>query len=73
MMAPETWAMPAVITTISSDRVSRARNGRMVRGASAWPMRMLAATLTLSAPLTFRNRLMVRALAPISRCITPRW
>ena len=52
--------MPAVMTTISSDRVNRARNGLMVRGASAWPMRMLAATSTLSAPLTFRNRLMVR-------------
>ena len=34
MMDPETWAIPAVMTVISSDCVIRARNGRMVRGAS---------------------------------------
>jgi hypothetical protein len=72
MMLPETWAIPAVMITMSSLRVMRARKGRMVSGASVCPMRMLAATLTLSAPDTFRNRPMARAAAPTTHCITPR-
>ena len=59
MMAPETCAMPLTMMVNSSDSVSPARNGRMVSGASVWPMKMLAATLVDSAPL-----------APITRCIT---
>src|SRR6266566_965651 len=51
MIEPETCAMPAVITVISSERVIRGRNGRIVRGASVCPMKMDAATLRLSAPL----------------------
>ena len=50
MMPPETCAMPEVMMVISSERVAPARNGRMVSGASVWPMKMLAATLVLSAP-----------------------
>ncbi len=72
MMLPDTWAMPAVMMTISSLRVIRARKGRMVRGASVCPMRMLAATLTLSAPETFRKRPMARAAAVTTHCMTPR-
>ncbi len=34
MMEPEMWAMPAVITVISSDIVILGRKGRMVSGAS---------------------------------------
>ena len=44
--------MPLVMTVNSSDSVSSARKGLMVRGASVWPMKMLAATLSDSAPLT---------------------
>src|ERR1019366_3798338 len=43
MMPPETWAMPLVITVISSERVSSGRNGGMVSGASVWPMKILGA------------------------------
>ena len=53
MMEPEMCAMPAVITVISSERVIRGRNGRMVSGASVCPMKMDAATSRLSAPLVF--------------------
>ncbi len=35
---------------MSSERVAPARKGRMVSGASVWPMKMLAATLVDSAP-----------------------
>ena len=57
--APETCAMPLAMMVNSSDCVRPARNGRMVSGASVWPMKMLAATLSDSAPL-----------APITFCIT---
>src|SRR5205814_81727 len=53
MIEPETCAIPAVITVISSERVIRGRNGRIVRGASVCPMKMDAATLRLSAPLAW--------------------
>ena len=59
MIPPETCAMPLVITVISSECVRSGRNGRMVSGASVCPMKMLAATLSDSAPL-----------APITRVIT---
>ena len=59
MMPPEMCAIPAVMTVISSDSVIRGRKGRMVSGASVCPMKMLAATLSDSAPL-----------ARITRCIT---
>jgi hypothetical protein len=73
MMAPEMWAMPDVITVISSDRVSRARNGRMVSGASACPMKMDAATFRLSAPLAPMSRFITAANARTTICITPMW
>ena len=60
-IAPETCAMPLVMTVISSERVSFGRNGRMVSGASVCPMKMLAATFSDSAPL-----------APMKRIITLR-
>ena len=56
MMPPETWAMPLVMMVISSDRVTSGRNGRMESGASVWPMKMLAATLSDSAPLAPMSR-----------------
>src|SRR6267143_1658599 len=49
MIEPETCAMPAVITVISSERVMRGRKGRIVSGASVCPMKIDAATLRLSA------------------------
>ena len=58
-MPPEMCAMPEVMTVISSDSVMRGRYGRIVSGASVWPMKMLAATFSDSAPL-----------ARITRCIT---
>ena len=42
--------MPEVIIVINSLRVAPSRNGRMVSGASVWPMKILAATLVDSAP-----------------------
>ena len=50
-MPPEMCAIPVVITVISSDCVIVGRYGRMVSGASVWPMKMLAATFSDSAPL----------------------
>ena len=49
-MPPEMCAMPEVMTVISSDSVIRGRYGRIVSGASVWPMKMLAATFSDSAP-----------------------
>src|SRR5471030_109537 len=59
MMPPETCAMPEVMMVINSERVAPPRKGRMVSGASVWPIKMLAATLVDSAPLV-----------PIVRCMT---
>ena len=59
MIPPEMWAMPLVMTVMSSERVMDERKGRIVSGASVCPMKMLAATLSDSAPL-----------APIRRVIT---
>ncbi len=72
MIEPEIWAIPEVITVINSDRVSRARKGRIVRGASVCPMKIEAATLRLSAPLAPRIRLITTAKARTISCITPR-
>ena len=72
-MLPLTWAMPAVITHISSDWVMRLRKGRMVSGASVWPMKMEAATFRLSAPLAPIRRVITLATALTISCITPRW
>ena len=72
MMPPEMWAMPEVITVISSDRVICGRYGRIVSGASVCPMKMLAATLSDSAPLAFMKRRMPMAKSRTTNCITPR-
>jgi hypothetical protein len=61
MMPPETWAMPEVMMVMSSERVAPARKGRMVSGASVWPMKMLAATLVDSAPEVPMVRCMIQA------------
>ena len=73
MMPPETWAMPEVMMVISSELVAPARKGRMVSGASVWPMKMLAATLVLSAPLVPMVRCMIHATTLMTCCITPMW
>ena len=72
MIEPEMWAIPDVITVISSERVIRGRNGRMVSGASVCPMKIEAATLRLSAPLAPITRLMTTAKARTMSCMTPR-
>src|SRR5216684_3755786 len=41
IMPPEMCAIPLVMTTISSDLVSFGRKGRMVSGASVWPIKMI--------------------------------
>ena len=64
MMPPEMCAMPDVITVISSDCVIRGRYGRIVSGASVWPMKMLAATFSDSAPLAPITRFMTTAKQP---------
>ena len=63
--------MPLVITHINSDLVSLFKKGRMVSGASVWPMKMLAATLSDSAPLAPMMRVITQAAPRISTCITP--
>ena len=65
--------MPAVITHISSDCVILFRNGRIVSGASVWPMKIEAATFRLSAPLAPIRRVISFATARTITCITPRW
>ena len=71
MMPPETWAMPLVMMAISSLRVALERNGRMVSGASVWPMKMLAATFMLSAPEMRMVLSMTQARPRMMICITP--
>jgi hypothetical protein len=72
MIEPEMWAIPEVITVISSERVIRGRNGRMVSGASVCPMKIEAATLRLSAPLAPITRLMTAANPRTTTCMMPR-
>ena len=72
MTAPETCAMPLVMMVNSSLRVRFARNGRMVNGASVWPMKMLAATQVDSAPLAPMIRRMAIAITLMTTCITPK-
>ncbi len=72
-MPPETWAMPEVMMVMSSELVAPARKGRMVRGASVWPMKMLAATLVLSAPEVPMVRCMIQATTRMICCMTPMW
>ncbi len=73
MIPALTWAIPDVITQRSSDWVIPPRKGRTVRGASVWPMKMEAATFTLSAPLAPMRRVMTTAKALTTTCMTPRW
>ncbi len=72
MMPPEMCAMPDVITVISSDCVISGRNGRIVSGASVWPMKMLAATFSDSAPLAFMTRCITTAKRRTTSCMTPK-
>ena len=71
MMPPETCAMPLVMITISSLRVAFDRNGRIVSGASVWPMKMLAATFMLSAPEMRIVFSITHAMPRMMICITP--
>ena len=73
MMPPETCAMPLVMIVINSDFVTSGRNGRMVSGASVWPMKMLAATFSDSAPLAPISAGHARAPRKFTiNCITPK-
>ena len=63
--------MPAVITVISSDRVSFGRNGRIVSGASVCPMKTLAAQASDSAPLVPMLRAITFAIASTMSCRMP--
>ncbi len=58
---------------MSSERVAPARKGRMVSGASVWPMKMLAATLVLSAPEVPIVRCIIHATTLMICCIKPMW
>ena len=64
--------MPLVMMVNSSLCVSPARKGRMVSGASVWPMKMLAATFIDSAPLVPITRCITTAMARTKNCMTPR-
>jgi len=68
---PDTCAIPLVITVKSSDCVRPARKGRMVSGASVWPMQMLAATLSDSAPLAPITLFITTAKSRTMICMTP--
>ena len=72
MMPPEMCAIPDVITVISSDCVILGRYGRMVSGASVCPMKMLAATLSDSAPLAPITLFMTTANRRTTICMTPK-
>ena len=63
--------MPLVMMVINSLCVALARNGRMVSGASVWPMKIDAATFMLSAPLMRMVLSITQASARITTCITP--
>ena len=65
--------MPEVMMIMSSERVAPARKGRMVSGASVWPMKMLAATLVDSAPEVPMVRCMIQATALMICCMRPMW
>ncbi len=65
--------MPLVMIVISSLCVAPARNGRMVSGASVWPMKIEAATFMLSAPEMRIVFSMTQASARMTICITPMW
>ena len=71
MMPPEMCAIPDVITVISSDCVMPEMNGRIVSGASVWPMKMLAATFKDSAPLAPITRFMTTANNRTMNVMTP--
>ena len=71
MIPPDTWAMPQVITHISSDFVNLFRKGRMVSGASVCPIKILAAISSDSAPLAPITRVITQAKARMKTCITP--
>jgi hypothetical protein len=73
IIPPEMWAMPLVMTVINSDLVSFGRKGRMVSGASVCPMKMLAATLSDSAPLAPMIFVISHAAARMMICMMPRW
>ena len=64
--------MPLVMMVISSERVTSGRNGRMVSGASVWPMKMLAATLSDSAPLAPIRRVIPHAAIRTMTCMIPK-
>ena len=72
MMPPEMCAIPDVITVISSDSVMRGRYGRMVSGASVCPMKMLAATLSDSAPDARITRCITIANSRTTSCMMPK-
>ena len=64
--------MPLVMMVIISERVASGRKGRIVRGASVWPMKMLAATLSDSAPLVPKRDVITRAVTLTTSCMMPR-
>src|SRR5437868_5928580 len=51
IMPPEMWAMPLTMSVYSSELVIRGTYGFTIKGASVWPMKTLAATESVSAPL----------------------
>src|SRR3954463_8805066 len=73
MSAPEIWAMPLAISTNNSELVIRGTYGRMIRGASVWPMNTFAATDRVSAPLVPIKYNMIRANARTTNCKIPKW
>ena len=69
---PATVANPPVMTVLSSDIVIRSTKGRMRRGASVWPTKMLPAAEVVSAPLVPRVRCIAQATPRTTRCMNPR-
>ena len=68
---PEMWAMPPTISVSSSDWVMRGTYGLTMSGASVWPMKTLAATDSVSAPLVRIRYIIARAISATTRCRMP--
>ncbi len=73
MTPPATVAKPPTITAINSDFVIFDTKGRTISGASVWPTKIFAETLSVSEPLVLIVICMARAIHFTMNCIIPKW
>ena len=67
------FAKPPTMIAISSLLVAVARNGRTISGASVCPTKILAAVLSVSAPLVPIVLRISHDSPPTTNVSTPRW